>query len=54
MTGLCKTVFVFAVLGGDVIELVRLLFTTLTTAMRFEPANSRFFITEVCTVLVIL
>jgi len=38
---------VLVVCCGDVIELVRLLFTTLTVAMRFEPANARFFVTEV-------
>ena len=35
----------------DVMELVRLLFTTLTIAMRFEPANARFFVTEVRSLL---
>jgi len=41
---------------GDVIELVRLLFTTLTIAMRFEPANARFFVTEVqpCLTVVVI
>ena len=31
----------------DVISLVKLMFSTLTVAMRFEPANARFFATEV-------
>jgi len=39
---------VLIVCCADVIELVRLLFNTLTVAMRFEPANARFFVTEVC------
>jgi len=39
---------VLTVCCADVIELVRLLFNTLTVAMRFEPANARFFVTEVC------
>jgi len=37
----------FVVAAGDVIRLVRLIFSTLTIAMRFEPANARFFSTEV-------
>jgi len=47
----CVSVLVvlLAVCSADVIELVRLLFNTLTIAMRFEPANARFFVTEVCT-----
>jgi len=43
-------VLLFLVCCADVIELVRLLFNTLTIAMRFEPANARFFVTEVYSV----
>jgi len=50
-SGMCRVVsVVLSVCCADVIELVRLLFNTLTIAMRFEPANARFFVTEVGTV----
>lgn len=47
MSAMYKCCVMFVVCCADVIDLVRLLFTTLTVAMRFEPANARFFVTEV-------
>ena len=36
-----------AVSRADVITLLKMVFSTLTVAMRYEPANARFFSTEV-------
>lgn len=36
-----------AVSGKHVMALLRMVFSTLTVAMRYEPANARFFATEV-------
>jgi hypothetical protein len=38
---------VLAVPRSDVLGLLRAVFSALTVAMRFEPANARFFATEI-------
>ena len=39
--------FVFAVNRKDILTMLRTVFSTLTVAMRYEPANAKFFATEV-------
>lgn len=38
----------FSVRRVDVLSMLKTVFSTITVAMRYEPANAKFFETEVC------
>ena len=50
MIGFCKNIDTdvpIAVARRDVLSMLHTVFSTLTVAMRYEPANAKFFTTEV-------